>query len=137
MATSTVIIATFLAAISLPLCLVLGLGLLPSGVALLFDRHPRRYLTWAVAAANVAGMVWPVAALLHAGPSLDVALGLLGDPRNWLLMYGGAALGWGLSEAAPIGARLFLDFRAAEAERKLRKRAAQLNEEWGSEVGGG
>jgi hypothetical protein len=52
-------------------------------------------------------------------------------------MYGAAAIGWALSEAAPMAARLLLDFGANAAERKLRKRAAQLVEEWGGEVGGG
>jgi hypothetical protein len=137
MATSTIVIATFLAAVSLPLCLVVAVGMLPTGAALIFDRHPRRYLSWAVAMANLAGLVWPVAALLRTDLSLGGALRLLSDPRNLLVIYGAAAIGWALSEAAPMAARLYLDFRAADAERKLRKRAVKLAEEWGDEVSGG
>src|SRR5579863_3563084 len=111
MATSTIVAATFLAAVSLPLCVVLAVGMLPTGVALMLDRHPRRYLCWAVGAANLAGLVWPVAALLRTDLSLHGALHMLADPRNWFVMYGGAAIGWGLSEAMPMAARIILDFR--------------------------
>jgi hypothetical protein len=137
MATSTIVLATFLAAVSLPLCVVVAVGLLPAGIAFLFDRHPRRYLSMAVGVANLAGLVWPVVALLHSSLNLAGALRVLGEPRSWLVMYGAAAIGWALSEATPMVARLILDFRANEAERKLRKRAAHLVEEWGGEVGGG
>jgi hypothetical protein len=135
MATSTIVFATLLAAVSLPLCVVLAAGMLPTGVALMVDRSPRRYLAWTVGASNFAGMMWPVAALLRTDLSLGGALHMLGDPRNWLIMYGGAAIGWGLSEAMPVLARAILEFRANEAERKLRKRAQGLAEEWGGEVG--
>jgi hypothetical protein len=135
MATSTIVFATLLAAVSLPLCVVLAAGMLPTGVALVVDRSSRRYLAWTVGAANFAGMMWPVAALLRSGLSLDGALHMLRDPRNWLVMYGGAAIGWGLSEAMPMLARAILEFRANETERKLRKRAQRLAEEWGGEVG--
>jgi hypothetical protein len=137
MATSTIVVATFLAAVSLPLCFVLTVGMLPTGAAFLFDRHPRRYLSMAVGMANLAGLVWPVTALLRSSLSFGGVLHILGEPRNWLIMYGAAAIGWALSEAAPMAARLLLDFGANAAERKLRKRAAQLVEEWGGEVGGG
>jgi hypothetical protein len=137
MATSTIVLATFLAVASLPLCVALAVGMLPTGVALLVDRHSRRYLSWTVGAANLAGMVWPVAALLRSDLSLAGALRMLGDPRNWLVMYGGAAIGWGFSEAMPMLARVILEFRANGAERKLRRRAAQLAAEWGGEFDGG
>ena len=135
MSTSTIVFATLLAVVSLPLCVVLAAGMLPTGIALVIERNPRRYLAWTVGAANLAGMVWPVATLLRSDPSLGGALHLLGDPRNWLVMYGGAAIGWGFSEAMPILARAILEFRANEAERKLRRRAQRLAEEWGGEVG--
>ena len=137
MSTSTIVLATILAIASLPLCVVLAAGMLPTGVALIVDRQPRRYLAWAVGASNLAGMMWPVAALLRSDPSLGGALHMLADPRNWLVMYGGAAIGWGLNEAMPMLARAFLEFRANEAERKLRRRAAQITEEWGEDVRGG
>ena len=136
MATSTIVLATILAMASLPLCVVLAAGMLPTGVAFMVDRHPR-YLTWTVGASNLAGMMWPVAALLRTDPVLGGALHMLGDPRNWLVMYGGAAIGWGLNEAMPVLARVILEFRASEAERKLRRRAAEIAEEWGEEARGG
>jgi hypothetical protein len=137
MSTSTIVLATILAVASLPLCVVLAVGMLPTVVALMVDRHPRRYLAMAVGGSNLAGMMWPVAALLRSDPSLGGALHMLGDPRNWLVMYGGAAIGWGLNEAMPMLARSILEFRAKEAERKLRRRAEQIAEEWGEDIGGG
>lgn len=130
--TGSIVLATVLAVATLPVCLVLAIGMLPTLLALIFDRDPPHYRAWSVGALNFAGLLWPVFALLHADLTLAAAAAVLVDPRNWLVMYGGAALGGGLYEAMPAIASAILEHRASEAERRLRRRAEQITAEWGT-----
>src|SRR5579863_9261936 len=61
-ATVVVIFITGLAVTALPLCILLLLGMLPTGVAILVDQQRGRYLARAVGAMNLAGMT---PAVLH------------------------------------------------------------------------
>ncbi|HXQ49654.1 MAG TPA: hypothetical protein VN802_01055 [Stellaceae bacterium] len=135
--TIAIVMATIVGVATLPLCVVLGAGMLPTAVAAMVDRHRRRHLTRDVAAANLAGMVWPVMLFFRFDFSLAGALHVLGDPRNWLVMYSGAGIGWILHGATPVIARIILDIRSGQAERRLRRQAELLAEEWGPDLRGG
>jgi hypothetical protein len=126
-----IVLCTVLLLAALPLCVVLAAGMLPAGVAFLIDRSPRRDLARTVAAANLAGVVPPAAALLHLEFSFAGALTILREPHNWLIMYGAAAIGWGLHAAMPALAGIVLEFRARQAEQRLQARAAEIASEWG------
>jgi len=121
---------------ALPFCVLLLAGMLPSAVAAMVDRHPRRYLTATVAIVNLAGMVLPALALVKLGMSLAGAQQVLIDPRNWLMMYGAAGVGWVLHTTMPTLARFMLTIRDDREARRLAKETTQLVEEWGAEVGG-
>jgi hypothetical protein len=127
--------AAALAATAFPFCMLFAAGMLPSGVAAIVDRHAGRYLTAAVALLNLAGMAVPVLTLLKLGASLAAAFQVLGDPRNWLIIYSAAGLGWVLHAAMPTLARVIIDMRAEREERRLKRRAEQLTEEWGAGIG--
>jgi len=131
-----VLLGTALVVTALPLCVLLVAGMLPSVVAALVDRHPRRYLTASVAIINLAGLVLPALSLVKLGMSLAGAQQVLSDPRNWLIMFGAAGTGWVVNAAMLTLARIILGIRDEREERHLRKQAEQLVEEWGSEVGG-
>ncbi|HUZ73608.1 MAG TPA: hypothetical protein VMU87_11530 [Stellaceae bacterium] len=132
-----VFVAAFLAATALPFCALFVVGMVPSAVAAVIDRHRDRYLTAAVALLNLAGMVIPTLTLLKLGASLAGALQVLGDPRNWLIIYSTAGVGWMLHAGMPALARVIVDLRAEREERRLERRAEQLTEEWGAGVGRG
>jgi len=119
---------------ALPFCLLLAAGMLPSAVAAFVDRHPRRYLTGTVVILNLAGMVVPALALLKVGVSVAGALQVLGDGRNWIIMYSAAGVGWLLDAAMPSIGRIIVDHRAEREERRLARRAEQLVAEWGTEI---
>lgn len=134
----TLLLAGFvaLAASALPLALVALAGFVPTMVAALLDRYRAKYLTRTVGAMNAAGIA-PLAMQLSArGTSMTDALQVLSSPHNWLMMYGGAAIGWALFLAMPTLARTIVDVRADQAQRQLKARAAELVEEWGEEVKG-
>jgi hypothetical protein len=124
-------------ATALPLCVLFAAGMLPSAVAALVDRNPRRYLTGTVAILNLAGMVIPVLALFKAGLRIDGTWQVLADGRNWIIMYGAAGIGWVLDSAMPSIGRVIVDYRVEREERRLARRAEQLIAEWGNDITGG
>jgi hypothetical protein len=125
-----------LVVVAMPLCLVVVAGMLPTIVAAITDRHPRRYLFRSLAALNLAGMILPVVALLRAGMTVPGAATVLFDPYKWLWMYGAAALGWVCYLGAPAIAKVVVETQAAQQQRDLQHRAKALVEEWGDEVTG-
>jgi hypothetical protein len=131
------VVPALLGVAALPLFVLLVAGMVPTLVAAVVDRHPRRYLTIAVALTNLSGLVAPAIALFAYDMSLAGAQHVLGDGRNWLIMYGAAAMGWAINWAMPTVGRFIIDLRADSAERSLRKHAEHLVEEWGPEVDGG
>jgi hypothetical protein len=134
--TLAIIGAMVLVVIALPLCLVFVAGMAPTIVAAITDRNPRRHLLRTIGMLNLAGMVLPVAALLHAGLTVYGAAMVLFDPYKWLWMYGTAALGWLVYLGMPSIARVMVEAKAVRMERELQQRAKALVEEWGDEVTG-
>jgi hypothetical protein len=130
------VLATAMAVAALPLCMILSVGLLPTAVAAFVDRLPGRYLVRTVGPANLAGAVLPGLILFRNDFGISGALHVLMDPRNWLIMYGAAAIGWGLHWIMPQIAHVMLDIMASGNEQRLRRRAEQLAADWGADVGG-
>jgi hypothetical protein len=131
---AAVLVPAIALATGLPFCLLLAAGMLPSAVAAFVDRHSPRYLTGTVAILNLAGTVVPILALLKVGVSIAGALQVLGDGRNWIIMYGAASVGWLLFLVTPSIGRIIVDYRAERDERRLAQRAEQLVAEWGNEI---
>jgi len=124
------------AAMALPLFIITSAGLIPTIVAAVIDRYPGKYLTRTVGAMNLAGVAPMVVRLWGTGDNMAAALGILARPVNWLIMYGAAAVGWGLFLAMPAVARIIVDLQAEQIQGQLRDRAGRLVEEWGEEVMG-
>lgn len=124
------------AAMALPLFIITTAGLIPTIVAVVIDRYQGKYLTRTVGAMNLAGVAPMVVRLWGTGDSMAAALGILGRPVNWLIMYGAAAVGWGIFLAMPAVARIIVDLQAEQIQGQLRDRAGRLVEEWGEEVMG-
>jgi hypothetical protein len=128
--------AMILVVVALPLCLVLVAGLAPTIVAAYTDRNPQRYLFRTVGVLNLAGMVVPVATLIHVGLNVAGATLVLFDPYKWLWMYGTSGLGWLIYLFMPSIAKVMVDAKAVKTELHLQERTKALVEEWGEEVTG-
>jgi hypothetical protein len=135
-ATVVMVVFALLAITALPLCIVLLAGLVPTMVSIVVDRYRARYLTRTVGAMNLAGIAPMIFQLWTHGFAMADALTMLQNPMNWLLMYGAAALGWGLFLAMPQVARIVVDIRADQHQAELKARAKQLVAEWGEDVTG-
>lgn len=129
-------VTLILAATALPMSVLFAAGMLPSAVAATVDRHRLRYLTLSVTLLNLAGMVIPVMSLLKLPMTLAAALRILSDPRNLLIMYSAAGIGWILYLSMPVLARMIIDFRAERYEHRLMRRAEALVAEWGPDLKG-
>lgn len=120
---------------ALPLCLVTLAGMAPTIVAYITDRDPKRFLLRTIAVLNLSGMIVPLGTLFHHGLTIVGAAEVLLDPYKWLWMYGAAGVGWLCYLGTPPLARAYVENRAVKLERDLKKRAQDLVDEWGEEVG--
>lgn len=134
--TLSIIVLTALAVTALPLCVLFLVGLPPTAVAIIVDRHPRRYLARSVGAMNLSGVLPSAHRLLHTDMSFSTLMQVIGSPYAWLVMYGAAGLGWLLYLGMPLLINLIGEVRAEDQKRELDARAKALVEEWGQEVTG-
>jgi hypothetical protein len=134
--TLTVMAIAVLALTALPLCLLMLAGLLPTGVAVLIDRHRRRYLARTVGAMNLAGVIPGALRMWEAGISFASLQQVIGSPYTWLVMYGAAGIGWVLYFCVPPIVAMVIEVRVDETRRRLEARTKVLVEEWGEEVTG-
>jgi hypothetical protein len=134
--TLTVMAITVLALTALPLCILLVAGLLPTGVAVLIDRHRRRYLARTVGAMNFAGVIPGALRMWEAGITFTSLQQVVNSPYSWLIMYGAAGMGWVLYFCVPPIVAMVIEVRDDETKRRLESRSKLLIEEWGEEVTG-
>lgn len=134
--TLTVIVVTVLALTALPLCILMVAGLLPTGVAVVVDRHRHRYLARTVGAMNLAGVIPGALRIWEAGITFASLQQILGNPYSWLVMYGAAGMGWILYFCVPPVVAMVIEVRDDDTKRRLESRIKQLVEEWGEEVTG-
>ena len=134
--TLTVFVGVVLAFTALPLCLLLLAGLLPTIVAVVVDRHPRRYLARTVGAMNLAGITPGAFQMWEAGISFSALQMVISSPYTWLVMYGAAGIGWVLYFCVPPVVGMVIDVKVDETRRRLEARTKVLIEEWGEEVTG-
>ncbi len=134
--TLAVIVISILALTALPLCLLLVAGLLPTAVAVVVDRHRRRYLARTVGAMNLAGVAPGALRMWEAGISFSNLQQIIDSPVSWLVMYGAAGIGWVLYFCVPPIVAMVVEVKVDETKRRLESRAKILVEEWGEEVTG-
>jgi hypothetical protein len=134
--TFAVLLVTASAMSALPLCILVVAGCLPTIVAVLVDRHRRRYLARTVGTMNLAGVLPGALKMWMIGISFHSLLQVINSPYSWLVMYGGAAAGWMIYFLVPPIVAMVFQVNVDEAQRRLEARAKALVEEWGEEVTG-
>ena len=123
-----------LAFFAMPALLVFAVGMIPSLVAAIVDRHPGRNATIAVTAMNFAGVVPFVAEILISGASMARAMLVVTDVFSLAMMYGTAAFGWGLVYVMPKVASVYISVRNDARIQAMQREKKRLNEEWGDAV---
>ena len=122
------------AALMLPLAIVLAAALVPSLVARLVDSGPGRYLTFTVLSFNLVGALYFVHQILTMGSDLESLPIVLQDSIGWLAAFSGAGCGWLLFLAMPPIIAKMAEAQSALRLRRVRRDQTQLTEEWGQVI---
>lgn len=123
-----------IAALMLPLTIVLCAALVPSLVARIVDAGPGRYLTFAVFSFNLVGALYFVHQILAAGNDLASLARVLQDSIGWLAAFSGAGCGWLLFLAMPPIIAKLAEAQTALRLRRVRRDQTKLTDEWGQVV---
>ncbi|MGH6893642.1 MAG: hypothetical protein ACREEP_15445 [Dongiaceae bacterium] len=122
------------AALMLPLAIVLCAALVPSMVARIVDATPGRYLTCTVLGMNSIGSLYFVHELLTTGNDLKTLPIVLQDSIGWLAAFSGAGCGWLLFLAMPTIFAKMAEAQSALRLRRVRRDQTQLTDEWGQVI---
>ncbi len=114
--------------------ILLFLGLLPTLVALIVDKTPRKYSTFCVGSMNITG-VFPSMLELWAGQNnISHAIDIITNVFDLIVMYAAATFGWLLFMAIPPVVNGLLAVVAQHRIAQLRARQRELIKEWGDEI---
>lgn len=112
------------------------LAMLPTLVAYFMDNHHGLPLFKTIGACNLSALLPVIAPMIEAVvyPDPFDPVEFMSNPMNWLIVYGGAALGWVLIFLCRIIGSfimtLMYEYRIASLERMQKK----LIEEWGQNI---
>ncbi len=123
-----------LAFFAMPALVVFAVGMIPSLVAAIVDRHPGRNATIAVTSMNFAGVVPFVSEILISGASMGRATLVVTDVFSLAMMYGTAAFGWGVVYAMPKVASVYISVRNDAQVQAMQREKKRLIEDWGDGV---
>jgi hypothetical protein len=110
------------------------IGILPSIVSYYVDATRNNLSFHTVFSCNLAGIMPFMAEMLRNGGSNAAAQAVLSDSLNWLVVYGGAGLGWGLVFIGPIIAQQLINTVNSRQTSRLKKQQRILLEQWGDEL---
>jgi hypothetical protein len=118
----------------LPSTLVLIPAMIPTFVARIVDPGPGRHLTITVGSLNFAGALWFMHDLWAADQRFSAVIPTLGDMIGWLAVLVGAGCGWTIHWVMPVISRGIAETKSSIRLARLRKRQAELVEQWGEPV---
>lgn len=115
---------------------LLFVGMLPAIVAYETDNTKFKFLFSTVAAFNFSGVFPDMMQVFIEGGTYEILKIKLLDPSVWFIMYGSAALGWGMVWLSPIIASTTLEGIYSGRILHLETLQKKSEEEWGAEVTG-
>lgn len=124
------------ALIVLPTTILFGVGMIPTIVAYIVDRDPEKSAPITVGGLNFCGCMPFAIDLWRHQHTISAAGKVFADPLAWLVMYGAAAVGWGLYYGIPP---LVAGVEVSRSESRLdvlKQKKVALVQEWGPDVAG-
>lgn len=118
----------------MPTLLLLAFAMLPTFVAIVVDRGPKRYGGATVGGMNFAGVAPYLMDLWTGANDVPHALTILSDVFALVVIFGAAAFGWLLYSATPGVVGAFIGMTSTRRIAALRTRQQELLREWGPEV---
>jgi hypothetical protein len=113
---------------------LLLIGMIPTGIALLVDRSPQKDQARSVGYLNFAGCLpWAINYWMSGG-GFSRVFEIVGDPLVLGIMYSAAAAGWGLCFLVRPFVTSYLIVASGMKDTQIKKRQSELAEEWGEAV---
>ncbi len=120
----------------LPSTIVFFFGMMPSWATLASDRSYGKLKSLSVGMLNFAGVSYVLMLLWRKGHTVDVAIEVMMQAHNLIIMYLAAAIGFAVRSAMTgIVATILLEQTKAR-HKFVKKRLERLQERWGYEVTG-
>jgi hypothetical protein len=112
------------------------LAMLPTLVAYFMDNHHGLPLFKTVAACNISALLPVIAPMIEAVMHMDPfdPVEFMSNPMNWLIVFGGAALGWVLILLCRIIGSFIMTIIYEYNIASLEKTQKRLIEEWGQNI---
>jgi TctA family transporter len=120
-----------LAAVFAPTTVFLLFALLPTIATATLEQNPRKSVTIAVGATNVAGAVPGLLHLWARANTMDGAIALLNDPLSWGWAYIGAMIGGLIAGVLPHIVAGMMTNKVQRQLQELETRQKQLAAQWG------
>ncbi len=114
--------------------LLVGLGLIPTLVAVFTDTDEKRSGLATIGYLNFAGVLPFWIDLWRHGQSMDVAIRIISDPFSWVIMLGAAGIGHLILFAVPQAVAIGVLAQQQARLRTLREAMEQLENIWGHAV---
>lgn len=125
-----------MAIVFLPTAILIGIGMLPSLIALLIDKATKRGRALTVAAMNLAGCTPFVLQLWIKANTVEHAMAIITDPRTVVVMYSAACIGYAVDWAVSGLVASFMVQTSTARLQQIVRRRSELVERWGKEVTG-
>ncbi len=127
--------------IAIPICLliiptviVLGVAMIPTGVAFLMERRQGPYGGRTVGCMNLAGASPYLFDLWFGGHTVPVAVGIITNVFAWMMFYGAAMFGWAIYTTTPSLVSTFMTMTSGRRITALRTQQRDLVQKWGPDV---
>ncbi len=117
-----------------PTMIVLGVALVPTGVAFLLERRNGYYGGLTVGAMNLAGAAPFLGDLWFDGHTVEAALGIITNVFAWMSFYGAAFFGWAIYSTTPSVIGTFMAMTAGRRIAAMREQQKDLVQKWGPDV---
>lgn len=114
--------------------IIVFVGMLPSIVALIVDRSPRKYGSLTIAALNFAGVLPYLVKLWAKSQSMENALTVIIDVLALAVMYGAAGFGWMIFLTVPTFVSSIFLVISQRRVALLRENQRKIIEEWGESI---
>ena len=118
----------------LPTVLVLVVGMAPTIVAFFTDRRREKYAAFCVGFMNLLGVLPVALGMWTRDHSMDSAMRNVTNIFNWFMMYGAAAIGYGLYSVTPAIVAFVLRVQIERRITKMQGYQQDLIDEWGEGV---
>lgn len=124
------VVLALLMIISMAGVVLAAIGMIPTIGALMLDRAPGKYSAFCIGSLNLAGVFPSIMELWGNGNTVALAMSIVGDPFNLVIMYGAAMFGWAIYVFVPPIVTTVLTVTAQHRIAQLRSDQRALIQEW-------